>query len=84
MNVHPYGFPVYTDATENDFRTIGFVGTPQTLLVNNGGVIEKNWIGAYQGAVGESIEQTFSVQLPGVATQSGFTSSNAMTEGSPK
>lgn len=66
---HPYKFPVYKEPAEVDLRAIGFTGTPQTLLIDRSGNVQHNWIGAYAGKVGDSIQRTFSVSLPGLDTK---------------
>jgi hypothetical protein len=72
LRIHPYGFAVYKNPTDADLRAIGFVGTPQTLLISPDGRVEHNWTGAYAGTVGDSIEHTFAIHLPGLQKQAPF------------
>lgn len=59
-------FPVFGDLTPEDWERLSFLGTPQTLVVSERGHVIHNWIGSYQGQVGDAIEAYFKVTLPGL------------------
>lgn len=42
-------------------------GTPQTLLADSRGVIQRVWVGSYGGTVQQEIEVQFGVALPGLS-----------------
>lgn len=43
--------------------------TPQTLIVSPAGIVEKAWLGAYDGSRKREIEAFFNVVLPGIKQQ---------------
>jgi len=43
--------------------------TPQTLVVSPSGVVQKVWLGAFDGARKHEIESFFQIDLPGIKTQ---------------
>lgn len=61
---YPLPFPVFALRDVSKLNAIGFVGTPQTVLVGPSGKIEENLVGAYSGATASTLQRRFSVKLP--------------------
>ena len=59
-------FPVYVIDSRVELSKLGLLGTPQTIYIAPNGEVVHNWIGAYNGAVANSIEKTFGVRLPDI------------------
>jgi len=64
---HPYPFPSYIDSSATDLDSLGFSGTPQTILIDRNGTIKHVWEGAYGQKTGRDIEQFFSMKLPDIS-----------------
>ncbi len=62
-------FDVVSLFADAEFRDrVGFSGTPLTVVVASGGVVEKVWMGAWNGARGKEIGSFFQTELPGLET----------------
>lgn len=62
------GFPVYSIASYEVIPNVQLGATPQTLVVEPGGKVVKNWLGAFdQSQLGE-VEEFFHTTLPGLST----------------
>jgi hypothetical protein len=57
---------VVTDIQDATIRGYRLGGTPQTIVIGSNGRVVRTWIGAYQGAVAQEIEQYFHLRLPGL------------------
>jgi hypothetical protein len=66
LSVHPLPFPVYVDSSEEDFKRLDFLGTPQTLIVLPDGTVKHNWPGAYDGSTRQALQEYLQVDLPGL------------------
>jgi hypothetical protein len=64
---HPYPFPSYIDSTGTDLSSLGFVGTPHTVLIGRDGKIQQVWPGAYGEKTGADIAHFFSLNLPDIS-----------------
>lgn len=67
LSTNKVPFPVYVDSNAADLKQLDYLGTPQTLVIRSGGVVEHNWPGAYSGANQKAIEQYFNILLPGLS-----------------
>jgi hypothetical protein len=72
LQTHPYPFPSYTERFPADLAALGFSGTPETIVIDEGGKIEQHWRGAYGKATGTSVQQFFAVSLPDLSKQFDF------------
>ncbi|HXT71031.1 MAG TPA: hypothetical protein VN700_14815 [Vicinamibacterales bacterium] len=61
-----YPFPIIGGVEASQLKQYGFTGTPQTLVLDSAGVIQRNWLGAYRGTMQEEVERWFGVRLPGL------------------
>lgn len=52
----------------DDLKALGIVGTPQTIVIGSGGVIEHAWSGAWGPEDERRIESALSVDLPGISS----------------
>lgn len=59
-------FPVYLIKSQAQMRKLGLIGTPETIVVNSNGRVEKVWQGAYVGTSATDVEHFFGVKLPGL------------------
>lgn len=60
-------FPVYSVGSAGPIDAIAVVGaTPQTVVISKGGIIVKNWIGAFSDPKLEEVEEYFHMKLPGL------------------
>jgi hypothetical protein len=59
-------FPVYVVEPAGFLRNIDLQTTPQTLLLSPSGVVQRTWLGAYDGSRKREIEAFFNVDLPGI------------------
>jgi len=66
---HQYPFPIIGGVEVEQLARYGFAGTPQTLVIDSAGSVEKNWIGAYRGATLREVEAWFGVRLPGIVAK---------------
>jgi len=64
-----YPFPIIGGVEVEQLARYGFAGTPQTLVIDSAGYIERNWIGAYRGATLREVEDWFGVRLPGIVAE---------------
>ena len=62
---HVLSLPLYHSADADALAQYGIKGTPQTVLLSPDGRVIESWMGAYRGAVKESVERTLDVRLPG-------------------
>ena len=62
----PLPFPVYIYDRQRAASELGFVGTPQTIVLSPDGEIVHNWIGVYDGLQKQHIESYFKTTLPGL------------------
>jgi hypothetical protein len=66
-------FPFLKSVDPDTLAAYGFRGTPQTVVVGEGGRVLKSWTGAYQGAQAKDISAYFDVQLPGLLPKKAVT-----------
>jgi len=59
-------FPVYVVRSQDQIRQLHLDGTPETIVVNSTGRVERSWEGAYQSNNQQEIEKFFQVKLPGL------------------
>lgn len=59
-------FPVYSGMSGDDRARLAMGGTPQTIQVANGTVVQA-WAGAYSGEVAKDVEAAFGIRLPGLS-----------------
>ena len=59
-------FPVYLVNSADEIKKLNLGSTPQTLLVNSSGRVEKAWAGAYVEKNRTQVEKFFGVNLPGL------------------
>jgi hypothetical protein len=61
-----FRFPVYMRLSADTLQAYKLGGTPQTLVISGEGRVQKNWMGAYNGATKTDIETFFRIKLPDV------------------
>jgi len=61
-------FTVYVAGSAESTPGLDFRTTPQTLVVSPRGVVQKVWIGAFDGSRKREIESFFKIELPGITT----------------
>lgn len=66
---HPYPFPSYADNSTADLAKLGFIGTPETIVIGENGKIEQHWRGAFGKATGKDVQQFFAVSLPDLSSK---------------
>jgi hypothetical protein len=66
LSKDPPAFPVFVDRTGAAGAALGYLGTPQTVVLSKDGEVIHNWIGAYEGPKKASVESFFGVNLPGL------------------
>lgn len=59
-------FPVYLVNSADEIKRLNLGSTPQTLIVNSSGRVEKAWAGAYIEKNRTEVEKFFGVNLPGL------------------
>jgi hypothetical protein len=59
-------FPLYRDLAQKSIDSYSLQGTPQTIVVKEGGVVDAVWGGAYVGETARAVERYFHVRLPGL------------------
>ncbi len=59
-------FPVFHVDSEELITTLGLYATPQTVLVEKGGRVERVWVGAWDKKQQAEIESFFGVMVPGM------------------
>jgi hypothetical protein len=59
-------FPVYLVSSQDEVQRLHLGGTPQTIVVNRRGKVQKAWQGAYAENIQREIERYFGVKLPGL------------------
>jgi hypothetical protein len=62
-------FPVYVLEPAGFPQNLDLQTTPQTLLLSPFGVVQKTWLGAYDGSRKREIEAFFGVDLPGIESR---------------
>ena len=62
----PDGVQLIADLSEQSKKRYFLGGTPQTVVVSSGGVVLRNWLGAYSGDLENEVAKYFSVDLPGL------------------
>ena len=63
---HNFDFPVYSEPAPAAITSYKMGGTPQTIVISEGGKVLKNWYGAYMGGTQKEIEDYFHLRLPGL------------------
>ena len=66
LNRSNSSLPFLKSVDRDTLAAYGFRGTPQTVVVGEGGRVLKSWTGAYQGAQARDISRYFDVHLPGL------------------
>lgn len=61
------GFPVYSISSYEAVANVQLGATPQTLVVEPGGKVVKNWVGAFDNQQRADVEAFFHTQLPGLS-----------------
>lgn len=64
---NPMRFPVFTGVSQEVLTQLGATETPDSILVDPLGRVERRWPGAYVGGTLLDIEQTLHVILPGIS-----------------
>jgi hypothetical protein len=59
-------FPVYLVSSQQQVQDLHLGGTPQTVVVDSSGKVEKAWSGAYLASNQKEIERFFETTLPGL------------------
>lgn len=59
-------FPVYLIGSQQQVRDLHLDGTPQTVVIDPSGKVEKAWPGAYLASSQKEIEKFFGATLPGL------------------
>jgi peroxiredoxin len=72
LDKHPYPFQSFSEKSPADLASIGFSGTPQTIVINGSGIIEKNWRGAYGKGTEVEVSHYFAVSLPDISNKFDF------------
>ena len=62
-------FTVYVAAPSPSAPALDLQTTPQTLVVSSAGVVQKAWLGAFDGNRKHEIESFFKIDLPGIKSQ---------------
>jgi hypothetical protein len=62
-------FPVYSIDSYAAVKGLLLGSTPQTIVVQPGGKVVKNWAGAFAGKNQKEIESYFNIRLPGLLPQ---------------
>ena len=62
-------FPVYVAESAGLRQGIDLETTPQTLIVSSAGVVQKVWVGAFDGSRKREVESFFKIELPGITAQ---------------
>ena len=62
-------FTVYVAAPSPSAPALDLQTTPQTLVVSPAGVVQKVWLGAFDGSRKREIESFFKIDLPGIKAQ---------------
>jgi len=70
LDAHQLTLDVYTGVDAESGRVYNFGGTPRTLVVGAGGIVEHVWDGAYVGKRAE-VERAFGILLPGTSSVAG-------------
>jgi hypothetical protein len=65
VSSHELTFDVFATVDAEAARMYNFGGTPRTIVVGAGGVVERVWDGAYLNARQREVERAFAVLLPG-------------------
>jgi peroxiredoxin len=68
MRERTLGFEVVADLPDEIVRSYGLGGTPETIVVSEGGRVLKTWFGVYDGAQLKEIESYLRMRLPGIAS----------------
>lgn len=63
---HKLGWAVVSKLAPETLRAYKFSGTPQTLVIGEGGKVIRSWSGAYVGPVASDIESFYKIRLPGL------------------
>lgn len=71
-------FVLPDDATREAY---GLGVTPQTFVISPGGVLVKEWRGAFAGEIGKEVEEWLGTRLPGLAERGGVPHDGAATKG---
>lgn len=68
LDEHPRlaALPLIAEPEPNDRLQYRLFDTPQTIVVNRQGVVEKLWLGAMSGSALAEVESYFGVALPGI------------------
>ncbi|MEM7583644.1 MAG: redoxin domain-containing protein [Acidobacteriota bacterium] len=61
------GMPMIADPHLDDRLRYRLYDTPQTIVIDSNGVVEKIWLGALGGRVQQDVEAYFALALPGVS-----------------
>jgi hypothetical protein len=60
---HHVTFPVYTGLSYDTIKSLGIVGTPETIVISPAATVLEAWTGAYVGAHRLLAEKVFSIRL---------------------
>jgi hypothetical protein len=63
---HALPFQVYSNPVGREGQAFAVSGTPTTMVISNGGEVERLWVGAYTGQSQEEIQAYFGIALPGI------------------
>ncbi len=64
------GMPMIVDPHLDDRLRYRLFDTPQTIVIDSNGVVEKIWLGALGGRLQQDVESYFDLALPGVSNLS--------------
>lgn len=69
VRLHNLPFPLYAAVAESSREAYRMIGTPQTIVIENG-VVVASWIGAYAGSRQQELQTKFGIALPGILSES--------------
>jgi hypothetical protein len=77
-------FPVYLVSSQDQVKSLHLDGTPQTVVIDATGKVEKAWQGAYLEGNKKEIEKFFGVKLPGLQEISAVSDVNSKAANSAR
>jgi hypothetical protein len=68
LKAHDLDWDVVRRIETDDLKLLGIVGTPQTIVIGNGGIVEHAWSGAWGPEDERRIESALGVELPEISS----------------